>query len=110
MLFYAVADSVFIGGSLVPRGGHNCIEAAVCAKPLLMGPHVFNFATITELFKAANAIAFVVDEETLANKLIEHAKHPDEATSIGQRAFSVYHANQGALEKQIRLIAGFLSG
>lgn len=55
MLLYGIADLAFVGGSLVERGGHNPLEAAAHAIPVLMGPHTFNFKDICASFRRPKA-------------------------------------------------------
>ncbi|MCZ7018889.1 3-deoxy-D-manno-octulosonic acid transferase, partial [Salmonella enterica] len=53
LFLYALADTAFVGGSLVPNGGHNLLEPAALAKPVLSGPHLFNFLEISALLRDA---------------------------------------------------------
>lgn len=68
MKFYACADIVFVGGSLVPIGGHNILEASLLGKPVLFGPHMQNFRTISRLLLDAEG-GFQVDSDNLVEKL-----------------------------------------
>lgn len=104
LLMYSVADVAFVAGSLVPRGGHNVLEPAVLSKPILTGPHIFNFAQIGAMFFEANAMMKVEDADTLANALIALMTKPDERLQMGQRASHLMNANRGALAKQLALI------
>jgi 3-deoxy-D-manno-octulosonic-acid transferase len=67
--FLGLADAAFIGGSLVPRGGHNPIEAAAWGCAVITGPHVINFATIVRDMERGGAIRVVKDEDELASRL-----------------------------------------
>lgn len=104
LLMYAVADVTFVGGSLIPRGGHNMLEPGALAKPILTGPHLFNFAEISELFIVANALTTVTEAESLAAQLIHLRQDNHERAAMGQRARVVMEANRGALAKQLALI------
>jgi 3-deoxy-D-manno-octulosonic-acid transferase len=63
LFLYALADSAFVGGSLVPNGGHNLLEPAALAKPVLSGPHLFNFLEIAAQLRSAGALQEVDDAE-----------------------------------------------
>ncbi len=56
LFLYALADNAFVGGSLVPNGGHNLLEPAALAKPVLSGPHLFNFLEIAAMLRNAGAL------------------------------------------------------
>lgn len=101
LLMYGAADVAFVAGSLIPRGGHNMLEPAALAKPILTGPHLFNFAEISELFVRANALIKVTDAHSLATQLDYFIQHSDEQKEMGERAFQVVISNRGALEKQV---------
>ncbi len=68
MLLYGIADLAFVGGSLVERGGHNPLEAAAHAIPVLMGPHTFNFKDICARLDQASGLITITDAATLAKK------------------------------------------
>jgi len=104
MLLYTVADIAFVGGSLIPSGGHNILEPAALAKPVITGPHDFNFAEIGKLFYLQNAIVKVTDADSLANAVITFITNRDERLAMGERALQVMSANRGALAKQLALI------
>lgn len=104
MLLYSVADVVFVGGSLVPHGGHNMLEPAVLRKPILTGPHLRNFIDISKLFEAEQALLKVEDESGLTLQLKTLRESITARTALGQRAYDVVIANRGALERQIRLL------
>jgi 3-deoxy-D-manno-octulosonic-acid transferase len=96
-LVYRFATVVFVGGSLVPRGGHNVIEPAAFAKPIIVGPHTENFRQIVSDFARAGALAQVAPE-ALAGELIRLLADPNEAGAMGQRARNILKANRGATE------------
>lgn len=104
LLMYAAADAAFVGGSLIPHGGHNVLEPAALSKPIITGQHVFNFAEIDSLFFEAGALRKVNDVNELTVVLHEWAADADGRVQTGQRAFAVLQANRGAVEKQVRLI------
>lgn len=104
MLWYALADIAFVGGSLVPVGGHNVLEPMALDVPTLSGPHVFNFQTITSELVAAGALQLVEpgDLSRVCNVLLDH---PEMANSQVVAARQVLQGNRGALQRQLDLIA-----
>jgi 3-deoxy-D-manno-octulosonic-acid transferase len=104
LILYSVADVAFVGGSLIPRGGHNMLEPGVLGKPILTGPHLFNFKEISELFIAAQALKRVDTANSLADQLCLFLQRPDERTESGNRARQVVESNRGALAKQLEII------
>lgn len=95
---YSISDIVFVGGSLLPYGGHNIIEPAVFAKPILFGPHMFNFHDIACEFLKGDAAIMVKDREDLemnCNALLNNEK---ERTRLGCNARMIVLKNQGAVE------------
>lgn len=104
LFFYAIADVAFVAGSLIPRGGHNILEPAALAKPILSGPHVFNFETIVADFLQAKAITLVNDADHLSQSLIMLAKHMPQRREQGERAFQLMESKRGVLQRQLALI------
>lgn len=104
LLLYGASDAAFVAGSLIPRGGHNILEPAVFAKPVLSGPHVFNFAEICKMFTRADALTTVSDAEALASALKRLMQDNEVRLAAGQRARAVMDANRGALAKQLQMI------
>lgn len=106
---YATADAAFVGGSLIPRGGHNLLEPAALSKPIMSGPHLFNFSHISRLLQNADALLMVEDEETLAETLVKLA-NVVVAKAYGERACAVVEKNRGALAKQLAAVASVIDG
>lgn len=106
--YYAACDVAFIGGSLLPLGGQNLIEAAAMGKPVLIGPHTFNFAEVSELAVQAGAALRVANVEGLALTVGDLLKAPEriKAMSVAALAFSDRH--RGATERLMALIEPFL--
>jgi 3-deoxy-D-manno-octulosonic-acid transferase len=103
LLMYSVADVAFVGGSLIPHGGHNPIEPALFSKPILTGPHIFNFTDIGNQFTAAHAIDFVTDSKTLFEKLNQLMASSSLRQEMGSRAAALVEANRGVLARQYAL-------
>jgi len=97
-LFLAAADAVFIGGSLVPTGGHNLLEAAALAVPIAIGPHCFNFAEITRLLVEAEGAVQVADADSLGHLLERWLGDAAERAQVGERALAFVERNRGALK------------
>jgi len=103
LFLYALADLAFVGGSLVANGGHNLLEPAALGKPVLSGPHLFNFLEIAAQLRDAGALREVQGADGLAAALLELWAEPERARAMGAAGLAVLHANQGALE---RLLVG----
>lgn len=99
LFLYALADSAFVGGSLVPNGGHNLLEPAALAKPVLSGPHLFNFLEIAAQLRAAGALAEVDDAESLALAVQRLFELPRDAQRMAEAGLVVMRRNQGALQR-----------
>lgn len=101
---YSVATFVFCGGSFVPCGGHNIMEAAVHGKPVFYGPSMKDFDDAVQLLEAAQAGFMVADPRALTEAIIYYAEHPAEYRAAGLRAREVALAQQGSAAKQARLV------
>jgi len=108
LFLYALADIAFVGGSLVPHGGHNLLEPAALGKPLLSGPHCFNFADIATQLEQAGALHAVTDAANLASALNALWDNCAQAASMQQAAKDVLKANQGALARLLDGLSPFL--
>ena len=105
---YQAATVVFVGGSLVPTGGHNILEPAVFGKPIVFGPHMQNFAEIAEAFLAGHAAVQVESGRELEDALIELLSEPEARARLGDRARALVEANRGARERSLAAIAELL--
>ncbi len=103
LFLYALADIAFVGGSLVPNGGHNLLEPAALGKPVFAGPHLFNFLDIAAQLRDAGALLEVTDAGELCDGLTRLWAQPEVATAMATAGEKVLRNNQGALE---RLLAG----
>ena len=95
---YAVADIVFVGGSLVPSGGHNILEPALFKKPILFGPYMDNFKEVASCFLSRQAALQVKSPEDLAARVLELAENPSLRQTIGENGFQILLANAGATD------------
>ncbi len=94
---YQLCTVAFVGGSLVPIGGHNILEPAVFAKPLLFGPHMHHFPELAQMLEEAGGAIQVQDGDDLYHEVERLLRQPEEAEMVGQRAVQVLQANRGAL-------------
>lgn len=104
-LIYATSDVAFVGGSLVPTGGHNLIEPAALALPVLTGPYLHNFIEISKLLKSAGAAQVVHDSKELAVAVIALFSANELREKMGHCAREVVIDNRGALEKHLDWIS-----
>jgi 3-deoxy-D-manno-octulosonic-acid transferase len=105
LAFYAAGDVAFVGGSLVPVGGHNLLEPAALGKPTITGPHSFNSPDAARLLEEAHALLRVTDATTLADAIQKMLGDPESAAAYGQRAAAAVVANQGAAARALAMIA-----
>jgi len=108
MLLYGIADLAFVGGSLVERGGHNPLEAAAHAIPVLMGPYTFNFRDICSKLTEAGGLITVADEPALVKEVTTLLTDEDYRLYYGRHAVEVLHQNQGALQRLLQLLEPYL--
>ncbi len=105
LAFYAAADLAFVGGSLVPVGGHNLLEPAALAVPALSGPQVFNAQDIADQLFAEGAVGQVGDADVLAEAVERLMRDADARQRMGQAGLRVVQANRGALQRLLQLLA-----
>ncbi|MFH1045847.1 MAG: 3-deoxy-D-manno-octulosonic acid transferase [Candidatus Omnitrophota bacterium] len=104
---YALADIVFIGGSLVTHGGQNPIEPALFSRPILFGPYMFNFANIAELFLSKKAAVMIKDGRQLSAMCQRLLNEPQLAEALGRKARGLVEENSGATVRTMELIKSF---
>lgn len=102
--FYAVADLVFVGGSLVPVGGHNILEAALLKKPVLFGPHMHNFKEISRLLVKAGGGLVISDSEEFFGVATQLLADPDRCQEMGAKGYSLLQDNRGATDRTLEAI------
>ena len=107
-LFYACADAAFVGGSLVPAGGHNVLEPAALGVPLISGAHAANFTEVIELFKAEDAIMIVADAAQLAAAVTGLLQDEDLKRTRGERGRRLVRQNRGAVDSIMGLLDKYL--
>ena len=107
--YYQACDVAFIGGSLLPLGGQNLIEACALGKPVLIGPHTFNFAQVSEQAIEAGGAVLVADAQGLLAAAKPLLQAPERGKQMGEkgRAFALRH--RGATARTLALLAGYLN-
>lgn len=102
--FYGAADLAFVGGSLVPHGGHNALEAARWGLPIITGPHTSNFREVVQLLEEAGALVVVSDGKELAAAVAALVADPALRRVRGAGAKQVAERHRGALGKVMGLL------
>ena len=102
--FYAAGDVAFVGGSLVPIGGHNLLEPAALGIPILTGPHNSNSAEAARLLIASGAAQVAANPQDLADKVIALLQEPETRARLGKEGRAFVEANKGALQKLLGLV------
>ncbi|MBZ5647873.1 MAG: 3-deoxy-D-manno-octulosonic acid transferase [Acidobacteriia bacterium] len=104
---YALATVAFVGGSLVPRGGHNILEPAQHGVPILVGPHTENFRDILNIFRRADAV-LVATPESFAVELTRLLDDQGLRAGLGRRAAEVFRSQSGATRRTMEALEQLL--
>jgi 3-deoxy-D-manno-octulosonic-acid transferase len=104
---YALADIAFVGGSLVPRGGHNIIEPALHSVPIIVGNHTENFRDIVSLFQSRDAVR-VVGPAELPLVFMDLISKPAERIALGRRAGETLRSQMGATQRTLQALEKLL--
>jgi 3-deoxy-D-manno-octulosonic-acid transferase len=107
--YYSACDIAFIGGSLLPLGGQNLIEALSMRKPVLIGPHTFNFEQATKLATEAGAAIQVQNIDDLGKNISALFNNTSRQQSMTKAALDFTAANQGATTRTLGLIEQFIN-
>lgn len=108
--YYAACDLAFVGGSLLPLGGQNLIEACAVGKPVLVGAHTFNFEEATELAIVAGAALRVQNAEELAREASALLSEPARLAAMSKAGFEFAARHRGATERIMAMITKFMQG
>ncbi len=106
---FQVASVVFVGGSLVPAGGHNLLEPAVFGKAIVVGPHMDNFAEITSQFVAQKAVVQVRDDTEFEIELVDLVRDRGRRERLGNAARALVESGRGATKRTMTIAAGLLT-
>lgn len=101
---YALADVAFVGGSLVKAGGHNPLEPASVAAPVLFGPHTDDFRLICHTLEKSGGAIRVSNADGLAEKIGELIVDANKRMAVGKRAQAIFRNNQGAVERTMAVV------
>ena len=93
---YSVGTLVYVGGSLIAHGGHNILEPAAHGKPILVGPHMFNFKDTYALFSKREACRTVTDEATLIENIVHILDHDQVRIQMSEESLAIIEENGGA--------------
>jgi 3-deoxy-D-manno-octulosonic-acid transferase len=104
---YGLADVAFVGGSLLPRGGHNIIEPAQYGVPIMVGNHTENFRDIISLFQSHDAVRIVGPAE-LPLALMDLLANGSERVALGRRGADTLRLQMGATERTLRALEHLL--
>ena len=105
LVFFGACDIAFVGGSLVPVGGHNLIEPAAWGVPVLSGPTLFNFSEASKLLLAEQGMSICNDADQLAAECTRLLQNPEAVAAMGHAAKRVAENNRGALDRLLVLIS-----
>ena len=108
-LFYAASDVAFVGGSLVPIGGHNLLEPAAQGLPIVTGPHLFNAQEIADEFSRLGACRVIANSDELAIEIARLLDNPHDARTMGGNGLAVLNQNKGSLARLLVLLEPLLS-
>lgn len=106
--YYAACDTAFIGGSLLPLGGQNLIEACALGKPVLIGPHTFNFSAVSEDAIAAGAALRVPDAAAMFSAARRLLQNDQERAAMGAKAGAFAQQHRGATARTMALLKSLL--
>ncbi|MFO1394529.1 MAG: lipid IV(A) 3-deoxy-D-manno-octulosonic acid transferase [Steroidobacteraceae bacterium] len=107
--FYAAADVAFVGGSLVPVGGHSLLEPASLGVPVVSGPHVHNAPDVAAMLESTGALEIVRDDAGLGAAVLRAFDDPENARARGGRGREAMAANRGAVDRVAAVVLPLLS-
>jgi 3-deoxy-D-manno-octulosonic-acid transferase len=102
--YYAACDLAFVGGSLLPLGGQNLLEACAVGKPVVVGPYTFNFEEATQLAIDAGAAVQVGNEEELGRAVVELLNDVERRSRMGQAGLAFMRQHQGAAQRIVAML------
>ncbi|MBQ3854469.1 MAG: 3-deoxy-D-manno-octulosonic acid transferase, partial [Anaerovibrio sp.] len=105
---YSVGDVIFVGGSLIPHGGHNILEPAAHGKAIIVGPNMFNFKDTHVLFKNRNAVVTVKNGADLAKEALKLFQDDDERHRMEEETLAICRENRGAAERTADILNDLL--
>ena len=109
LLFYAASDVAFVAGSLEPIGGHNVLEPAALGKPVLVGPHTFNFSEITSSLIDDGAALRIDGAVALGDAVVRLFAEPQRREAMGRAALAAVDRERGAVLRVVGIVEGILA-
>lgn len=106
---YPLATVVFVGGSLVPAGGHNVLEAAVAGRAVVVGPHMENFQEIADALRADQALVQVSSAQALGGEVAALMGDAARRQALGERARALVERNRGAVQRTVDALAALVA-
>ncbi len=107
--FYAAADVAFVGGSLLPYGGHNVLEPAALGIPVVVGRYTYNFSDIVAMLRSVGALTIADKPSDLGKRLEEWLNNSDARDRAGTAGRDVVMENRGAAAKVMQIVAKMIS-
>ena len=101
---FQYATVVFMGGSLVCKGGHNILEPARHRRPVVFGPHMENFRDMARLFLEAGAALQIQNASQLACAIEDLLSNPERASELGDNAYAIVVQNTGATDRVLKFL------
>lgn len=107
--YYAASDVAFVGGSMMPFGGHNVLEPAALGVPVVVGPHTYNFSEIVAILHSVGALAVAENQLALGERIERWLNNSDERDQAGAAGRQIVTQNRGAAAKVIRIVGRMIS-
>jgi 3-deoxy-D-manno-octulosonic-acid transferase len=107
-VYYAASDLAFVGGSLVPHGGHNMLEPACLGVPVITGPYNHNFSDISTMLQNAGAAWIVVNKEELSNRVNKLLGDKELRHSAGAKGRKLVEENRGNIHRVMDILRSYL--
>ncbi|MCM2680811.1 lipid IV(A) 3-deoxy-D-manno-octulosonic acid transferase [Echinimonas agarilytica] len=108
LVMYKASDVAFVGGSLVARGGHNPLEPAILERPVVSGPHVFNFSVVYDMLDQHNAVCWADSAQQIATTVTSLLQSQEQRQNQVERALQIVKQHQGAKVHTLNVILGYV--
>ena len=106
--WYGASEVAFVGGSLVPHGGHNFMEAAIAGCAVVTGPHLFNFESLADHFQQAEALCRGSSEQEVADQVFALLNQEDTRLRQVNKADRLVQASRGAIDRSLHQLSPWL--
>lgn len=108
-LYYAISDIAFVGGSFATIGGHNVLEPAALGKPIIVGPHIENFAQVTHMLQEKGALTIIKNSHYLGNVVRSLLENPDHRDVMGVAGRKFVFNSRGALKRILAVLIPYIT-